>query len=120
MFCNGQFLTRQQFVAKVREALQEVGLNHAEYCGHSFPDQGSDHSSGKGLEDSTIKMLGEWEEPCVLAVQQIPRSELAYYSRLLCAPSGHVYVGGAVEGVAAKKKKYIYGQMCYILYIYNY
>ncbi len=86
MFASGLPLTRQRFVTRVREALQEEGLDEAKYCGHSFRIGAATTAAAKGFEDSVIKMLGRWRSLAYLQYIKIPRSELAYYSRLLYAP----------------------------------
>jgi len=86
MFASGLPLTRQRFVTRVREALQEAGLDEAKYCGHSFRIGAATTAAAKGFEDSVIKTLGRWRSLAYLQYIKIPRSELAYYSRLLCAP----------------------------------
>ncbi len=35
-------------MAKVREALQDAGLNHAEYCGHIFRSRAATTAAAKG------------------------------------------------------------------------
>ena len=35
VYRDGWFLTGQQFLAAVREALQTAGVNQLKYCGHS-------------------------------------------------------------------------------------
>ncbi len=87
MFSSGlPLMTRQRFVTRVREALQEAGLDEAKYCGHSCRIGAATTAAAKGFEDSVIKTLGRWRSLAYLQYIKIPRNELAYYSRLLCAP----------------------------------
>lgn len=90
LFCfqNGQFLTRDRLVAKVREALEVLGLQSEQYAGHSFQIGAATTAAERGLEDSLIKALGRWESTAYLTYIQTPRSRLAAVSRRLSATRG--------------------------------
>ena len=82
-FRDGRPLTRQRFVGAVREALAKAGINQDKYSGHSFRIGAATTAASKGLEDSMIKTLGRWRSLAYLQYVQIPRDQLANYSRLL-------------------------------------
>ena len=59
VYRDGWFLTRQQFVTAVREALQTAGVDQSKYCGYSFRIGAATTTAFRGMEDSIIKTLGE-------------------------------------------------------------
>ena len=54
MFKDGRFGTRQTLVEALTEALQEAGIRHAKYSGHSLRKD----AAANGLEESITKTLG--------------------------------------------------------------
>ena len=85
LFRDGRMLTRPRFVAAVRAALAEAGVDESKYGGHSFRIGAATTAAAKGFEDSVIKTLGRWRSVAYLDYIRVPRSQLANYSRLLCA-----------------------------------
>ena len=79
-FQNGQPLTRERFVAKVREALSTSGIDHNKYAGHSFRIGAATTAAQCGIPDSTIKLLGRWESSAYLLYVRTPRETLAALS----------------------------------------
>ena len=53
-FADGHFLTRQRFVAAVRDALGRAGVECSQYCGHSFRIGAATMAADRGI----IKALG--------------------------------------------------------------
>ena len=84
MFSDGRFLTRQRFVAAVRDALKVAGIECSKYCGHSFRIGAATTAATRGMEDGLIKTLGRWKSLAYLEYIKIPRQQLASYSSLLC------------------------------------
>ena len=84
-FKDGHPLTWQRFVGAVREALGKAGINQDKYSGHSFRIGAATTAASKGLEDSMIKTLGRWRSLAYLQYVQLPRDQLANYSRILCS-----------------------------------
>ncbi len=72
-------LTRLRFV---EAALSAAGVDESKYNGHSFRIGAATTAAAKGFEDSAIK---KWRSVAYLDYIRTPRSELANYSRLLCA-----------------------------------
>ena len=60
-FADGRPLTRNQFVAQVRDALVAAGINEGSYSGHSFRIGAATTAAAKGVEESVIKTLVRWE-----------------------------------------------------------
>ena len=61
VFSDGSPLTRDKLVDAVRQALGRAGISAAGYSGHSFRIGAAPTAAQAGLEDSVIKMLGQWE-----------------------------------------------------------
>ena len=83
-FQDGKPLTKQRFVAAVRDALHQAGVNAESYAGHSFRIGAATTSASRRLEDSTIQTLGRWRSLAYLEYIRIPRHQLASYSARLC------------------------------------
>ena len=64
-------LTRVVLVAKVQEALQQAGLNHKDYNGHSFRIGAATSAAQKGL-DSLIQILGRWKSEAYKSTLSYP------------------------------------------------
>ncbi len=60
-FEDGRYLTRERFVAAVREALRTSGVDPSRYAGHSFRIGAATMAAQRGIQDSLIKALGRWE-----------------------------------------------------------
>ena len=69
-FADRRALTRQRLVEEVRRALQGIGVDHTVYSGHSFRIGAATAAHAAGLEDSTVRMLGQWEFRCSAKVHQ--------------------------------------------------
>jgi len=67
----------------VRNALEAVGLPHAQFAGHSFRIEAATAAAGAGVEDSVIRTLGRWNSSAFLAYIRTPRQQLAQFSRIL-------------------------------------
>ena len=83
-FADGRFLTRQRFVAAVRDAMGKSGVECSWYCGHSFRIGAATTAAARGMEDSIIKTLGRWKSLAYLEYVKIPKQQLASYSVMLC------------------------------------
>ncbi len=84
LFVDGRYLTRQKFVAAVRDALGKAGVECSRYSSHSFRIGAATTASARGMEDSIIKTLGRWKSLAYLEYVKIPRQQLANYSVVLC------------------------------------
>ena len=76
-FRDGRVLTRERFVAAVREGLKKCGVDSTRYAGHSFRIGAATTAAAKGVEDALIKTLGRWESLAYLQYVKIPRRQLA-------------------------------------------
>ena len=54
-FSDGRSLIRERFVAKVREVLQQIGIDQTKYCGHSFRIGAATTAAKKGIQRLTNK-----------------------------------------------------------------
>ena len=75
-FEDGRPLTRDHFVMKVREALQQIGMEPKNYAGHSFKIGAATTAARKGIQDSLIKTLGQWESVAYQLYVRTPREQL--------------------------------------------
>ena len=75
-FSDGQPLTRTRFVKELRTALAKVGINAAQFAGHSF-------IIDCGVPDSLIQTLGRWEIAVYTLYIRTPPSVLCSVSRTL-------------------------------------
>lgn len=84
-FQDGRLLTKDRFVSKVRELLQQSGVDPKNYAGHSFRIGAATTASRQGVSEATIKMLGRWESSAYLRYIKTPRGQLASISSRLCS-----------------------------------
>lgn len=82
-FKDGRPLTKDRFVSKVRELLQQSGVDPKKYAGHSFRIGAATTASRQGVSEATIKMLGRWESSAYLRYIKTPRGQLASISSRL-------------------------------------
>ena len=87
-FSDGCSLTRERFVAKVREVLQQIGIDQTKYCGHSFRIGAATTAAKKGIQDSLIKTLGRWESVAYQLYVRTPREQLVTVAATLASSSG--------------------------------
>ena len=76
-------LTRDQFVRRVKKALQSVGADASCYSGHSFGIGAVTAAAMAGVPADTIKMLGRWESDAYRLYIRTPRETLAAISRAI-------------------------------------
>ena len=88
-FSDGRVLTRERFVARVREALKVTETQVACYSGHSFRSGAATTAARAGLTEATIKLLGRWESCAYLLYVKTPRDQLASLSQLLAKAPRH-------------------------------
>ena len=86
-FCNGQPLTRPRLVIEVKRALTRAGVNSDHYSGHSFRSGAATAAAERGVEDATIKMLGQWKSSAYQLYVRTPREQLAAISKKLSGES---------------------------------
>ncbi len=77
---DGRYLTRQRFMAAMRDTLAEVGVECSRYSGHSFRIGAATTAAASVMEYSMIKTLGRWKSLAYLEYVKIPRQQLASYS----------------------------------------
>ena len=82
-FSDGQPLTRTRFVKELRTALAKVGIDAAQFAGHSFRIGAATTVAACGVPDSLIQMLGRWESAAYTLYIRTPPSVLYSVSRTL-------------------------------------
>ena len=70
-------LTKQRFISHIRKALQSAGVDPTKYAGHSFQIGAATTAAERGIQDSTIKILGRWKSDAYLRYIKIPTEHLA-------------------------------------------
>ena len=83
VFANGDHLTRERFVAQLRQALSTAGVDSTLYAGHSFRIGAATTAAMCGIQDSLIKTLGRWESSAYMVYIRTPPSTLVAVSRTL-------------------------------------
>ena len=58
----------------LRGALQAVGVDQSQYCGHSFRVGVATMAAARGMEDSIIEMLGRWSSVAYLQYVKSPEN----------------------------------------------
>lgn len=74
---DGGVLTPTRFTARIREALETLGLNSTLYAGHSFRIGAATTAAERGIDDAFIKILGRWESSAYQVYIRTPRCRLA-------------------------------------------
>lgn len=90
IFADGRFLTRERFVAAVREALASSGVDSSKYCGHSFRIGAATTAAEQGIQDSLIRTLGRWQSSAYLLYIRTPRDAICAVAKTLigdCHPT---------------------------------
>ena len=84
-YTKDRALTREWFVSDVRLALQSAGIQLQGYSGHSFRIGAATMAAQCGLQDSLLKMLGQWESMTYMLYVQTPRETLCSMGHWLVA-----------------------------------
>ena len=72
-------------MAKVRELLQQVGVDPKKFVGHSFQTGAATIASRQGISEATIKMLGQWESAAYLLYNRQKKRDSSICGKLLLA-----------------------------------
>ena len=83
MFANGDHLSRERFVAQLRQALSAAEVDSSLYAGHSFRIGAATTAAMCGIQDSLIKTLGRWKSSAYMVYIRTPPSTLVAVSRAL-------------------------------------
>ena len=78
-----KYMTREYFVAAVREALSQAGIEASNYSGHSFQIGAATTAAQQGLQDSLIKTLGRWQSSAYTRYIRTPKDTLTKVARAL-------------------------------------
>ena len=91
LFKDGRPLTRARLVDHLHQALLKAGIDPSAFNGHSFRIGAATTAHQKGIEDSSIQMLGRWQSSAYLRYIRTPREELAKFSRLLAGVGSPIH-----------------------------
>ena len=83
VFENGRLLTRERFVAAVRESPASAGVDTAKYSGHSFRIGAATTAAERGIQDSLIRTMGRWESSAYLLYIRTPRDAICSVAKTL-------------------------------------
>ncbi len=83
LFESGVPLTRVALVSYLRAALQQAGIPHANYSGHSFRIGAATTAAHCGMEDSLIQTLGRWKSAAYKSYIRLRPEQLASVPRSL-------------------------------------
>lgn len=72
-----------RFVEAVHQALSRAGFDSKAYASYSFRIGAATTANSRGINDSTIQMLGRWSSLGYLAYVRTPREHLAAYLSVL-------------------------------------
>ena len=82
IFHNGQFLTKPLLVSHRQRALQQAGLEHKKFNGHSFRIGAATTAAQCGIEDSLIQTLGRWKSDAYKYTSRSPARSWHQFQRL--------------------------------------
>ena len=74
-FEDGRCLTRDCFISAIREALSASRIDASKYVGHSFRIGAVITAASKGIQDSLIKTMGQWESLAYTLYIHTPRDK---------------------------------------------
>ena len=80
---SGIPLSRATLVAEIRLAVTDLGLDPANYSGHSLRIGAASTAAARGIEDSLIQTLGRWSSSAYLQYVKMDRRQLAAVSKRL-------------------------------------
>ena len=91
-FQDGKPLTRQRFVARVREALTSAGVDSSAYSGHTFRSGAATTAAKCGVSDVVIKMLRRWKSSAYQLYIKTPRDQFQWSQLRICNKYSLLYL----------------------------
>ena len=88
VFYDGTPLSRARLVTELREVLSQIGLEVANYSGHSFRIGAATTAARAGLSDSFIQALGRWKSLAFTTYIRTPVEDLVAASAVLANSPG--------------------------------
>ena len=82
-FKDGTSLTKAKFSSSIQVSLQEIRLSYMNFAGHSFRIGAATAAAKVGLEDSTIRRLGQWNSAALMTYIKTLQDSLAELSRII-------------------------------------
>lgn len=76
-------ISRQFFIAHLRDALSHIGLDCSSYCGHSFRIGAATSAAAAHVPDHLIKTLGRWTSDCYVRYIRSPETLLQQAQTLM-------------------------------------
>ena len=74
--CNGEPVTRYQFVSVLKKALLAAGIHSSLYNSHSFRIGAATAAHAAGMDGDRIAHLGRWKSNCYKSYIRIPTQKL--------------------------------------------
>ena len=88
MFQKGTPLSRVQLVTQLCEVLSQIGLEVANYLGHSLRIGTASTAARAGLSNSFIQTLGRWKSLTFTTYIRTPVKDLVAASAVLASSTG--------------------------------
>lgn len=83
LFKNGMYLTKENFIKPVREALDTLGYVSESFATHSFRIGAATAAAEAGIEEATIKALGRWKSNAFQAYVRLLKERIGGISKSL-------------------------------------
>ena len=83
LFKNGMYLTKENFIKPIREALDTLGYGSEPSATHSFQIGAAIAAAEAGIDEASIKALGRWKRNAFQAYICLPKERLAGIAKAL-------------------------------------
>ena len=83
LFNNGTYVTKDNFIKPIREALDTLGYVSESFATHSFRIGAATAAAEAGIDEATIKALGRWKSNAFQAYVRLPKERIGGISKSL-------------------------------------
>lgn len=82
-YTDGTYLTKDNFIKPVREALNTLGYVSEKFAGHSFRIGAATTAAEAGIDEATIKAMGRWRSDAYQTYVRVPQERMWSISKTL-------------------------------------
>ena len=82
-YTNGTYLTKDNFIKPVREALNTLGYVSEKFASHSFRIGAASTAAKAGIDEATIKAMGRWRSDAYQTYVRGPLERMCSISKTL-------------------------------------